>query len=257
MKFDVKNLSKLTKKQKRMAFLAVLIILGVVIYVIFREKESIYVGTIEVTEVDVAPRVSSQILERAVDEGDKVSVGDVLYVLTCENVYVNRDKQVNDFRRANELLNTGNMAPERFDGFKQNHDLTMLDVDWCTVRSPLNATVLTKFHEAGDYVFVGDKLMAIGDLSDVWAYVYVDQPMLVQLSIGQAVTGVLPELKNHKIPGRIIHIKDQAEFTPKNVQTRKERTRLVYGIKIRFDNTENLLKPGMPIEVRFPKLVKK
>jgi HlyD family secretion protein len=96
--------------------------------------------------------------------------------------------------------------------------------------------------------------MAMGDLAnDVWAYVYVDQPLLVQLSLGQEVTGILPELNDKPIPGKIIHIKGEAEFTPKNVQTRKERTRLVYGIKVKFDNTEMLLKPGMPIEVRFDK----
>ncbi len=60
--------------------------------------------------------------------------------------------------------------------------------------------------------------------------------------------GMLPEAQNKKFPGRIIKISEEAEFTPKNVQTRAERTRLVYGIKVRFDNPDLILKSGMTIE---------
>ena len=53
--------------------------------------------------------------------------------------------------------------------------------------------------------------------------------------------------------GRITHINDQAEFTPKNVQTEKERTNLVYAIKVTFPNPDGVLKPGMTLEVQIPK----
>lgn len=246
------NLPKSPKERKKIVMLALIAVLAVTaIYFFVRDDESIYVGTIEVTEVDVAPRVSSQVAERVVDEGAIVKTGDVLYRLTCEDVMVEKLKQEHDFARATKLLETGNMSPEEFDSAKARHDVTMYKVDWCTVKAPIDGTILTKFHEAGDYVNTGTKLMAMGDLNDVWAYVYVDQPMLAKLSIGQSVIGVLPELHEKKIKGQIIHIKDEAEFTPKNVQTRKERTRLVFGIKVKFDNSEKILKPGMPIEVNF------
>ena len=252
---NVKVLIGKMKARKRLIPLAV-IVLAALVYFLIPSGESIYVGTIEVTEVDVAPRVSSQIAERVVDEGDIVKEGDVLYRLGCEDILVDAEKNTKDFRRAEKLLASGNMPPEKYDEFKKNYDNSMLQVEWCTVRAPTDGTILTKFHEPGEYVYTGTKLMAMGDLNDVWAYVYVDQPLLVSLSLGQEVTGILPELDNKPIPGRIIHIKDEAEFTPKNVQTRRERTRLVYGVKIRFDNSERLLKPGMPIEVRFAKLKK-
>lgn len=228
--------------------------LAVIIYLVWPSNESIYVGTIEVTEVDVASRVPSQVAERVRDEGDLVKAGDVLYKMTCEDQVVAMKKAGNDFERAKKLLASGNLSPEMFDNYEKNNDLAKWNVEWCSVKAPFDGTILTKFHEAGDHVFAGTKLMAMGDLNDVWAYVYVDQPMLVSISIGQDVTGVLPELDSHKIAGKIIHIKDEAEFTPKNVQTRKERTRLVYGVKIKFDNSEKFLKPGMPIEVRFKKI---
>jgi HlyD family secretion protein len=253
---ESKNILSKIRKHKYYVIPAV-IALAAAVYFIIPERESIYVGTIEVTEVDVAARVSSQIAERVADEGDLVKTGDVLYKLTCEDQMVNAEKARNDFARAEKLLVTGNMSPEQYDNYKRTRDLAELNVEWCTVRAPSDGTILTKFHEGGDYVYAGTKLMAMGDLNDVWAYVYVDQPLLVNLSIGQDVTGYLPELDNKSITGKIIRIKDEAEFTPKNVQTRKERTRLVYGVKIRFDNSEKLLKPGMPIEVRFAKLKNK
>lgn len=233
-----------------------ILILAVMIYMAWPTGESIYVGTIEVTEIDVAPRVSSLIAERVVDEGDMVKAGDILYKMSCEDYLVNADKQSKDYKRAEVLLASGNLPPQQYDSYKKKYEDAMLDVEWCTVRAPVDGTILTKFHEGGEWVGIGTKLMAMGDLTDVWSYVYVDQPLLASLTIGQDVTGYLPELGNKPIAGRIVHIKDEAEFTPKNVQTRKERTRLVYGVKVRFDNSENLLKPGMPIEVRFKKIKK-
>lgn len=239
---------KLTKKH----FLIAIAIVAAIVYFAWPSDESIYVGTIETDEVDVAARVADQVKERLVEEGDNVKEGQVLYTLTCEKNLVDLEKTKNDFERAKKLLASGNMSPEQYDSFKRNYGDDNWDVEWCTVKAPMDGVILTKFHEAGDWVNIGTKMMSMGDLrNDVWAYVYVDQPLLVQLSLGQEVTGILPELDDRPIPGKIIHIKDEAEFTPKNVQTRKERTRLVYGIKVKFDNSEMLLKPGMPIEVRF------
>ena len=68
-----------------------------------------------------------------------------------------------------------------------------------------------------------------------------------------AVTGILPEVRGRVLKGTVARIREEAEFTPKNVQTREERTRLVYGVKIAFPNPDGLLKPGMTIEVRLPK----
>ncbi len=64
------------------------------------------------------------------------------------------------------------------------------------------------------------------------------------------MTGFLPELNMRRFEGKISYVSDAAEFTPKNVQTREERTRLVFGIKITFSNPDELLKPGMSIEIK-------
>jgi HlyD family secretion protein len=76
--------------------------------------------------------------------------------------------------------------------------------------------------------------------------------MLAKLTIVMQVKGLVPEDNNRAVAGSIEHINDAAEFTPKNVQTRKERTRLVFGVKVAFKNDDQYLKPGMTVEVTLP-----
>jgi HlyD family secretion protein len=95
----------------------------------------------------------------------------------------------------------------------------------------------------------GTRLATVADLSEVWAYIYVPHDELVKLSHGMEVKGYLPEAGDKELPGRVSVIYPEAEFTPKNVQTRKERTRLVYAVKVSFPNPDGLLKPGMTVEV--------
>ena len=75
--------------------------------------------------------------------------------------------------------------------------------------------------------------------------------MIHKLKVGDCIKCYLPELPEKIIIGKIIKINEEAEFTPKNVQTREERTRLVYGVKVRFANDDMLLKSGMVLETAF------
>jgi len=208
-----------------------------------------YAGSIEATEVDISARLASAIDQVLVREGDTVKRDQLLVVLSCEDIKVNAVQAERDFARARKLHQGGYIREDAFDQYKTQAEQARLRVEWCRIQSPLDATVLTRYHEPGELVSPGVKLLTLGDLRTPWAYVYVEQPMLVKLQPGMTVTGFLPELGGRTFPGRILKINDEAEFTPKNVQTRAERTRLVYGVKIEFNNPDGLLKPGMPIEV--------
>ncbi len=239
--------------KKRLMIAVPVVLIALVAAALFtRSRESIYVGTIEVTKVDISPRVASVIATRPASEGMVFKQGDRLFTLACEDIAVQREKLASEYRRAERLRSAGTVSDEIYEKVKAAHDDNELKTIWCDVRSPLAATVLTTYHEVGEWVTPGVKVLTLGDLNDVWAFVYVDQPMLATLKLGQEVEGFLPEVKQH-VKGQIIQINDEAEFTPKNVQTRAERTRLVFGIKIRFDNSTGVLKPGMPIEVAFAK----
>jgi HlyD family secretion protein len=208
-----------------------------------------YAGTIEATAVDISARLASQIDQVLVREGDVVQRDQILVTLTCNDYKISATQAERDFKRARQLRKDGFIREDAFDQFKTAVEQARLRLDWCTIRAPLAATVLTRYREPGEQVGPGVKLLTLGDLTTPWAYVYVEQPLLVKLHTGMDVSGYLPELGGRALPGKIIKLSDAAEFTPKNVQTREERTRLVYGVKIEFANPDGLLKPGMPIEV--------
>jgi HlyD family secretion protein len=145
------------------------------------------------------------------------------------------------------------MPKETFNHLQSVKQLADLRVQWCSITAPLTGTVLTKYHEPGEFVNPGTKVFTLADLREVWCLIYVPQPDLVRLSYGLKLKATLPEAPGKAFEGSITHINDQAEFTPKNVQTEKERTNLVYAVKVTFPNPDGTLKPGMTLEVSIPK----
>jgi HlyD family secretion protein len=115
--------------------------------------------------------------------------------------------------------------------------------------SPVLGVVTAKTARAGEIVARGAPIVTITDLDAAWANVYVDAPLVPTLRLGQAATLVTDA--GQRLPGTITFISPRAEFTPRNVQTAAERSKLVYRIKISVDNREGILKPGMPVEAEF------
>ncbi len=219
---------------------------------LFWRGEFLYAGTIEATEVDISPRLSSTIASFAAQEGRSLRAGEAMVTLSCEDVKLAADIAERDFKRA-QRLRDGSMTQEAYERLKNKRDDAALKLDWCVLKAPMDATVLSTYHEPGESVSPGMKLLTLADLGEVWAVVYVPQPLLARLSLDMPVEGILPEMKGRVFQGRVSRINDEAEFTPKNVQTREERTRLVFGVKVRFPNPDRVLKPGMTVEVRLPK----
>ncbi|WP_141736388.1 HlyD family secretion protein [Oligoflexus tunisiensis] len=211
-----------------------------------------YSGTIEATKVDVPSRLPSVITRMLVKEGDLVEKGQLLAELDCEDLRIQGTLLAHNYERGRKLAKIGSMPQDNFEQVKAKHDELQLKLSWCSITAPIKGRVLNRYHEEGEWVAPGAKLLTLADLDDVWAYVYVPQTLLAQLPLGLKVPGYLPELDMKQIDGSLIKINEEAEFTPKNVQTREERTRLVFGVKLRFPNEQGLLKPGMPIEVDLP-----
>ena len=232
--------------------IAVIALASALYFTLLKRNAFAYAGTIEATEVDLSSRLTGVIGSVSAQEGDKVKQGQLLVTLSVEDIVVAANAVQRDYKRAVELLDAGSMNQEAFDRVKFRRDDSAVRLNWATIKSPLDGTVITRFHEPGEMVNPGTKLMTVADLKSPWAYVYVPQAVVSKISVGMAVNGSVPEAGMKVIPGKIIHINEKTEFTPKNVQTRKERTRLVYGIKIQFENSDEFLKPGMTIEAALP-----
>ena len=83
----------------------------------------------------------------------------------------------------------------------------------------------------------------------MWIMAYVSEKNLGKVKIGQQATVTVDSFPGRSFPGKVIYISPEAEFTPKNIQTKEERVKLVYGVKVQLQNEEELLKPGMPADV--------
>lgn len=118
-----------------------------------------------------------------------------------------------------------------------------------TVLSPLAGVVTEKVAQAGELLQAGSPLCVITDLADAWLTVYVADTDLARIRLGQPAAVVTDD--GQQRAGRITYISPEAEFTPKNVQTRDERVKLVYKVKVGLDNRDGLFKPGMPATARF------
>lgn len=117
-----------------------------------------------------------------------------------------------------------------------------------TLTAPLDGLVLRKNMEAGEVVTPGVSIATLMDPGDVWVRAYVPEEEIGRLRVGDGARVSIDAFPGRAFPGRITEIASEAEFTPKNVQTRKERVRLVFRIKIAVDNPDGLLKPGMPAD---------
>jgi HlyD family secretion protein len=117
-----------------------------------------------------------------------------------------------------------------------------------SVTSPVAGIVTEKIAEQGELLAVGSGLCVVTDLADAWLTVYVSEPDLGRIRLGQEAEVRTDDGQTRQ--GKVRYIAAQAEFTPKNVQTRDERVKLVYKVKIGLDNADGLFKPGMPAEAR-------
>ena len=241
------------KKKKAIPIVIALALIIAAILIVKSRSDFLYAGTIEATKIDVPARVSSVIGVIDIHEGDKVKVGQALMTLTGEDLKIAAETAERDYARAEKLYKSGSMPQESYDHLRGKRDDAALRWNWCTITSSINGTVLNTYKEKGEWVSPGAKLLTLADLSEVWTLVYVAQPLLAKLSLGAKAEGYLPEMSGKTFEGKITKISDEAEFTPKNVQTREERTRLVYGIKVTFPNPDGILKPGMSVEVRLPR----
>ncbi len=238
---------------KKIIPLVIILAAGAVIYLKVRNGGDFrYSGTIEATEIDLSSRISGVIGSYGAKEGDPVRKGSAIATLDGDDLRLAAGIAEEDFKRGEELYKSGSFSKENYDRLKYKRDDSALRVQWCAVKSPVSGRLLYTYREAGELAAPGTKLATVADLSEVWSYIYVPHDMLAKIKPGLPVKGYLPESDDREFPGRISVIYSEAEFTPKNVQTRKERTRLVFAVKVSFPNPDETLKPGMTIEVKLP-----
>jgi membrane fusion protein YbhG len=139
-------------------------------------------------------------------------------------------------------------AEARLAQAEAGRDLLKKTIADATTISPVSGIVTHKAVEAGEFVGPGTPLLTIADLDKVRLNIYVTEVELGRVRLGQQAEIRIDSHPDRSLSGTVIFISPEAEFTPKNVQTREERVKLVYRVKIEIPNPEGILKPGMPAD---------
>ncbi|MDR3564326.1 MAG: efflux RND transporter periplasmic adaptor subunit [Negativicutes bacterium] len=128
-------------------------------------------------------------------------------------------------------------------------DVTHATLADTTVVSPISGVILTKNYQDREYVNPGSAIATVGDLNDCWVKIYVSSSQLGLIRLGQQVEVRIDAYPHRVFAGTIKEIGQNAEFTPRQSITQQERANLVFYVKVKIDNSEDILKPGMPADV--------
>jgi len=139
-------------------------------------------------------------------------------------------------------------AMARVDQTIANENLVKKHIRDSYVVSPISGFVVKKYFEAGETVAPMSSLLKLSDLSKVKLLIYVSEKELGKVKLGQEADVTTDSYDGKKYEGKVIYISPEAEFTPKNIQTKDERTKLVFAVKIEIPNPNFELKPGMPAD---------
>jgi HlyD family secretion protein len=126
--------------------------------------------------------------------------------------------------------------------------LNVTQLSYTTLYSPISGVVLVNSGEIGEVVNPGTSILTLADIENVWLKAYIPETDLSKVKWGQEVIVTTDLRPKKEYKGRISFISSQAEFTPKQIQTEKERVTLVYRIKVDISNKDRELKPGMPAD---------
>lgn len=141
------------------------------------------------------------------------------------------------------------LAEDNLKVIKAKLDLYEQQLKDYKITSPIEGVVLDKFAEEGEYLLPGSPVYEIANLYEVTCNIYVPEDKYGKIFLNQKAIVKVDSYPNEEFTGYVSKISDEAEFTPKNIQTREERVTTVYKITITIDNPYLKLKPGMPADV--------
>ena len=174
---------------------------------------------------------------------------------TVKAQYQGAQANVNAVQASLDQAQAGNSQPTikaqkaAVDIVAQSVKAAELALSKLTIKSPTSGQVLYKHVELGQVVNPGTTLVTILDPNDLWIKIYIPEAKLSQVKMGGAAFIAVDSYPGKTFKGQIQYVSNQAEFTPKNVQTKDERTTTVYAVKISITEGKDQLKAGMPADV--------
>ena len=218
-------------------------------------------GTVEATQYQVTPGIAGRITEVTVDEGDQVSEGDVLVTLDQAAVKLQLTQARQGVAAAKAAVKVAKHDKANGDATKADVtaakarqkqaeaavDLAKVQRDYTTVTAPASGTVVSVTSNAGQNAAPGKTLLTILDPADLFVRVFVDEPEIGNVAVGDPASVTTDSGETYD--GTVSYIASESEFTPNNVQTKDQRVKLVYEVRVRVSDSSGTLKAGMPVDV--------
>lgn len=233
-------------------------------------------GNVDVRDVSLGFRVSGRIVEMRFEEGDRVKRETVVAVLDkrpfLDNLALAKAEldeanaaatyALRTYERAAKLVKSSTVSQSSYDDARAKRDEAKArklraeaqvasiatQLDDTELRTPSDGTILTRVREPGAIVAEGATVYSLALNNPVWVRAYIDEPNLGRIYSGQKARILTDSGSTYE--GRMGFISPQAEFTPKNVETKQLRTDLVYRLRLIVDNADNGLRQGMPVTVK-------
>jgi HlyD family secretion protein len=187
-------------------------------------------GTIELDEVILSAESAGRISELSVDEGSTVLEGQVVGRL-ADPVLAVQIKQATIDPAQQQVIQA---------------QMSRLEL-----RAPLGGVVQKRIAHKGEFVGPGAAILTVADPTDLKLTLFVLEADLGRVNVGQTVSLRADSFPERVFSGRVRTIATRAEFTPRNVQTQKDRQNLVFGVTVRVPNLDGALKAGLPVDATF------
>ncbi|MBN2754663.1 MAG: efflux RND transporter periplasmic adaptor subunit [Candidatus Goldbacteria bacterium] len=220
-------------------------------------------GTVEIKEVDVAPKISARVIKKIKDAGETVKAGETVAVL--ENTIVQAQRQgaysayntaKASYDRLKELYASASVSKQQFEAAEAQYNqarAAYITADEMLkesqVKAPWDGVIMEVHVEEGELVSPNTPVFTLGDMNTAKVTIYMPLIDMSRVKLGSAALVKIDAYKDKVFKGSVSRISQDAEFTPKNVQTKDERVKQVFGVEITVKNDEGMLKPGIPADV--------
>lgn len=216
-------------------------------------------GSAESREYQITPALTGRVTSVKVAEGDTVKAGAQLVRLDTKalTLQLNQAQQgvkaaeaaVTNAKNDEDATNADVKATQaRLAQAKAAVDLAKVQLSYAVVKAPRAGTIVSLTTNVGQNAAPGRTIVTMTDPADVFVRVFVPEPRIGQVSVGQQVT--VSSNSTSDITGRVTFIASTAEFTPNTVQTEDQRVNLVFEVRVQLDDTSQI-KAGMPADVSF------
>jgi HlyD family secretion protein len=205
-------------------------------------------GRIQATETDLAFQVPGRIEAISVDAGEEVKAGQLVAKLDDQVLRQELEVAEGRLEAADAAPRPKKLKDAELRQARAALELARLRLSYATLTSPVGGLVLARSANPGELAAVGATIITLGDLDHVWFEGYLPERDLGKVRYGQQAVITIDGAPGEKFSGAVSYISPKAEFTPKTVETYRERVTMVYRVRIKLPNPQRALKVGMPAE---------